>query len=67
MVLKTGNLCSSMKQFCKEWKYHYSEDLHQKAKTELDNLTEQIKEIKEKLTKTKVKDIDSLGIVMEKL
>jgi dynein heavy chain len=67
MVLKTGNLCNSMKQFCKEWKYHYSEDLHQKAKAELDNLTEQIKEIKEKLTKTKVKDIDSLGIVMEKL
>jgi dynein heavy chain len=41
--------------------------LHKKARVELDKLTENIKELSEKLLKTEVKDIDSLGIVMEKL
>jgi dynein heavy chain len=41
--------------------------LHKKARVELDKLTENIKELSEKLLKTEVRDIDSLGIVMEKL
>lgn len=67
MKLKTNNLCSGLKAYCKEWKNQYSEDLHKKARTELDKLTENIKELSEKLLKTDVKDIDSLGTVMEKL
>jgi dynein heavy chain len=67
MKLKTQNLCNGLKAHCKEWKNQYSEDLHKKARVELDKLTENIKELSEKLLKTEVKDIDSLGIVMEKL
>ena len=60
MKLKTQNLCNGLKAHCKEWKNHYSEDLHKKARVELDKLTENIKELSEKLLKTEVKDIDSL-------
>lgn len=67
MKLKTQSLAAGLKSYCKEWKNEYSEDLHKRARVELDKLTENIKELSEKLTKTNVKDIDSLGIVMEKL
>lgn len=67
MKLKTHSLALGLKSYCKEWKNEYSEDLHKRARVELDKLTENIKELSEKLSKTNVKDIDSLGIVMEKL
>jgi hypothetical protein len=67
MQLKTVSLVAGLKQYTKEWKNEYAEDLHKKAKTELYKLTDSIKELHEKLSKTVVKDIDSLGIVMEKL
>lgn len=48
------------------WKEAYSRDLHKKAKTELEHLTDEIKQIKLKIEK-EVKDIDSLGAVMQAL
>lgn len=67
MQLKTQNLVVGLKQYTKEWKNHYAEDLHKKAKHELYRLTDHITELNDKLSKTVVKDIDSLGVVMEKL
>jgi len=67
MQLKTHSLVVGLKQHTKEWKNEYAEDLHKKAKGELYRLSDQISELTDKLSKTVVKDIDSLGIVMEKL
>jgi dynein heavy chain, axonemal len=67
MQLKTQTLIVGLKQYTKEWKNEYAEDLHKKAKTELYRLSDHITELTDKLSKTVVKDIDSLGIVMEKL
>ena len=67
MQLKTQNLVVGLKQYTKEWKNQYAEDLHKKAKHELYRLTDNISELNDKLSKTVVKDIDSLGVVMEKL
>ncbi len=64
MQLKTNNLVVGLKQYTKEWKNQYAEDLHKKAKTELYRLTDHITELNDKLSKTVVKDIDSLGVVM---
>ncbi len=67
MQLKTESLVKGLKQYTKEWKNQYAEDLHKKAKTELYRLTDHINDLSDKLSKTQVKDIDSLGVVMEKL
>jgi len=67
MQLKTQALVVGLKQYTKEWKNEYAEDLHKKAKAELYRLSDHISELNDKLSKTVVKDIDSLGIVMEKL
>ena len=67
MQLKTQSLIVGLKQYTKEWKNEYAEDLHKKAKSELYRLSDHISELIDKLSKTVVKDIDSLGIVMEKL
>ena len=56
-----------MKSYTKQWKGEYAEDLHVKARTELYRLNDHILELTDKLNKTVVKDIDSLGIIMEKL
>jgi hypothetical protein len=45
------------------WKSAFSKDLHKKAKTLLEHLTDDIKQIRLKIEKP-VKDIDSLGSVM---
>jgi hypothetical protein len=45
------------------WKSAFSKDLHKKAKTHLESLTDDIKQIRLKIEKP-VKDIDSLGSVM---
>lgn len=67
MQLKTQSLIIGLKQYTKQWKAEYAEDLHVKARTELYKLHDHIIELTDKLNKTVVKDIDSLGIVMEKL
>ena len=67
MQLRTQSLIIGLKQYTKQWKGEYAEDLHVKARTELYKLNDHILEMTEKLNKTVVKDIDSLGIVMEKL
>lgn len=67
MQLKTKSLVLGLQQYTKQWKGEYAEDLHVKARTELYKLNDHILELTEKLNKTVVKDIDSLGIVMEKL
>jgi len=45
------------------WKSAFSKDLHKKAKTHLESLTDDIKQIRLKIEKP-VKDIDSSGSVM---
>jgi hypothetical protein len=45
MKLKTQSLASGLKSYCKEWKNEYSEDLHKRARVDLDKLTENIKEL----------------------
>ena len=66
MELKTDNLCQQLKSKAKEWKLQYAQDLHKRARTMLDQLTEQTKNLDTRLRK-EVKDIDSLGYVMETL
>lgn len=65
--MKTQSLILGLKQYTKQWKSEYAEDLHVKARAELYKFNDHILELTEKLNKTVVKDIDSLGIVMEKL
>lgn len=48
------------------WKDAYSKDLHKRAKTLLEHLTDDIKQIKLKIEKP-AKDIDTLGNVMTAL
>jgi len=48
------------------WKEAFSRDLHKKAKTELEHLTDEIKAIKLKIEKP-AQDIDSLGQIMSAL
>ena len=42
MQLKTQTLVVGLKQYTKEWKNEYAEDLHKKAKAELYRLSDQI-------------------------
>jgi dynein heavy chain, axonemal len=60
----TSLIVEGLKQWAKEWKLHFSQDLHKRARSKLDQLTEQTKMFSIKLGKD-VKDIDSLGNVME--
>lgn len=66
MELKTEGLCNGLMHWSKEWKNKYAENLHKRARTNLYQLTEQTKHLDIKLKK-EVKDIDSLGMVMETL
>ena len=52
-----------MKKWIESWKEVFSKDLHKKAKTLLEHLTDEIKQIRLKIEKP-AKDIDSLGSVM---
>lgn len=45
MQLKTQSLVIGLKQYTKEWKNQYAEDLHKKARTELYKLSDYIKEL----------------------
>lgn len=66
MELKTEGLQNGLRNWAKEWKNKYAENLHKRARNLLDTLTEQTKHLDIKL-KREVKDIDSLGMVMETL
>jgi len=55
-----------LKTYAKEWKKEYSENLHKRARTKLDELTEKTKYLSSKLNKD-VNSIDALGDVMETL
>jgi hypothetical protein len=66
LSLKTENVKAGLKGWIDSWKDAFSRDLHKKAKTLLENLTDEIKQIKLKIDKP-VKDIDSLGGVMSAL
>ena len=66
MELKTEKIKNELKGIAKDWKIKYAEHLHKKAKDQLDILTESTKNFDTRL-KRDVKDIDSLGNVMETL
>jgi dynein heavy chain len=66
LSLKTDHVKGGLKGWIDTWKDAFSRDLHKKAKTLLESLTDEIKQIKLKIEKP-VKDIDSLGGVMEAL
>ena len=66
MELKTDNLNDDLKNCAKEWKKQFAQDLHKRARTQLDQLTDQIKTLETKLKKDVI-HIDSLGYVMEAL
>jgi hypothetical protein len=66
LSLKTENVKGGLKAWIDSWKDAFSRDLHKKAKTLLENLTDEIKQIELKIAKP-VKDIDSLGGVMHAL
>lgn len=66
LSLKTENVKAGLKRWIEQWKEVYSRDLHKKAKTLLEHLTDEIKQIRLKIDKP-AKDIDSLGNVMHAL
>lgn len=66
LSLKTENVKSGLKRLVDVWKDAFSKDLHAKAKSRLEELTDEIKQIQLKISK-EVKDIDSLGSVMSAL
>ena len=66
LSLKTVNVKSSLQRWTNNWKDVYSKDIHKKAKTLLEQLTDEIKQIRLKIEKP-VKEIDSLGSVMQAL
>lgn len=63
LQLKTVNVKTGLKKWISLWKDVYSRDLHKRAQTLLEHLTDDIKQIKIKIDKPP-KDIDSLGNVM---
>lgn len=66
LSLKTDSLKSGLKSWISDWKEHFSKDLHKKAKSMLEHLTDEIKQIRLRVEKP-AKDIDSLGHVMNAL
>ena len=63
LSLKSESVKQGLKRWIEMWKSAFSKDLHKKAKTLLEHLTDDIKQIRLKIEKP-VKDIDSLGSVM---
>ena len=66
LSLKTVGVKTSLQKWTNNWKDVYSKDIHKKAKTLLEQLTDEIKQIRLKIEKP-VKEIDSLGSVMQAL
>lgn len=63
LSLKSESVKQGLKKWIEMWKSAFSKDLHKKAKTQLEHMTDDIKQIRLKIEKP-VKDIDSLGSVM---
>jgi hypothetical protein len=63
LSLKTDKVKESLLEWIEKWKYRFSKDLHKKAKTLLESLMDELKQIQLKIDKPAV-DIDSLGSVM---
>ena len=63
LSLKTMNVKTGLKKWIEQWKDAFSKDLYKKAKTMMEHLTDDIKQIKLKIEKP-AKDIDSLGNIM---
>lgn len=66
LSLNTGKLKRSLADECNRWKIKYSEKLHDRAKSELERLTEYTRVTMGKLGR-KVDDLDSLGFMMRLL
>jgi len=66
LSLNTGKLKRSLADECNRWKMKYSEKLHDRAKSELERLTEYTRVTMGKLGR-KVDDLDSLGFMMRLL
>lgn len=66
LSLKTDHVKGGLKGWIDSWRDAFSRDLHKRAKTLLENLTDEIKQIRLKIEKPAV-DIDSLGGVMSAL
>ena len=65
LSLQTVNVKKQLSEWIHNWKEVYSRDIHKKAKTLLEQLTDEIKHIRLKLEKpVKAGEIDSLGSVM---
>ncbi len=63
LSLKTQSVKEGLTRRIEQWKEAFSKDLHKKAKSLLEHLTDDIKQIRLKIEKP-AKDIDSLGSVM---
>ena len=61
--LTTDHLKDGLKSKIQQWKEAFSRELHKKAKSSLDHLTDDIKQLKFKLQKP-AQDIDTLGNIM---
>jgi dynein heavy chain len=66
LSLKTSNVKMGLKKWIESWKDSFAKDLHKRAKSRMEQLTDMIKQIKLKIDKP-AKDIDSLGNVMHAL
>lgn len=66
LALKTDHVKNGLNTWIESWRDAFSRDLHKRAKTLLEHLTDEIKQIKLKIEKPAT-DIDSLGGVMSAL
>jgi dynein heavy chain, axonemal len=66
LSLKTMGVKSALSRYINSWKTIYAKEIHKQAKGRLGNLADEIKQIRLKIEKP-VKDIDSLGSVMNAL
>ena len=66
LSLNTKHLKTYLKEDCHKWTLKYSENLHSRAKQELESMTEYIRMTMGKLSR-KVEDLDSLGFMMQVL
>jgi dynein heavy chain len=66
LSLNTKDIKDTLTGECKRWKLKFSDNLHSKAKAQLDNLSEFMRLTEGKI-KREVTDLDSLGVIMKEL
>lgn len=66
LSLKTHNVKLGLKRWIVNWKEAFAKDLHKRAKSMMEDVKDNIKQIKLKIDKP-AKDIDSLGNIMHAL